>query len=192
VASILFADALPALVPVPEEIEAIERAAAYFERQGHRTEVIFDPRQVTERNWSELPDVIVTDMLGWRDGLGLMGELERQHAERKTGVLVLASVTAESGFVLGLSERIPHLIEGYVIRPYHAGMSLEQQGRFRIFLSFQEQLVVSVGHLLYRRGLESPGAATQRTTPEPQTKNHSGHREQGENTGRNPTSVRSQ
>ncbi len=83
-ASILFLDGLACLVPVPEEVQAIHTVATYFQGKGHRAEVIGDreltnPAQVKQRICADLPDVLVTDMLGFRDGFGLLQELERQH-----------------------------------------------------------------------------------------------------------------
>jgi hypothetical protein len=160
-ASILFADHLAFLLPLPDEVQAIESVASYFERKGHATDVLrepavlSDPQAVRQRVSSDVPDVLVTDGLSPQLAEELMGSPEHV----KPGVIMLVSVTAEAGCALAISERYPHLIESYVVRPLDwSRMTPDQRTYFRVFLPFEEQLRLSVGHLLCRMGAHSSGA----------------------------------
>ena len=138
----------------PPELEVFQRVASFFADRGHRTEVVNDGRQAWERIYSDPPDVLLTDfMLPHRDGLELIQELKRRHPDRRTGVILLGMVSAEVGSMLPFFEKGHSLVDMVVIRPY----SGDRQRLAPIRpLNYHEQLIVSVGHLLYRFGLEPP------------------------------------
>ena len=140
----------------PSELEVFERVASFFADRGHRTEVVNDGRQAWDRIHTDPPDILLTDfMLPHRDGLELIQELKKRHPDRRTGVILLGMVSAEVGSMLPLFEKGPSLVDMMVIKPFSGDR--QRLAPFRP-LNYHEQLIISVGHLLYRFGLEPPAS----------------------------------
>lgn len=139
----------------PMGLPVIEFVANFFAQRGHQAEVLTDGAQAWERMQQVCPDVLVSDIaLPHRDGLELMGELKRRQPGR-AGVILLGLVAAEVGWQLSLGEAFFREVDALIIKPYSGDLgNLPSSG----LVNYHEQLIISVGHQLYRLGLYQTAA----------------------------------
>jgi CheY-like chemotaxis protein len=140
-AYLLFADDDPA---------AVQFAAGYLEKAGHRTVVVRDGAEAIARLEDELPDVLITDvMMPRKDGFEVLQALRRQVAGKGTPVILLTPLSAEGRPLICNS--------GYGIVSYVLRQPDACSFGWQIILAVEQVLYGQVGPIRYEDCTQWPG-----------------------------------